>query len=144
MRFFPIMPGPMPVDKTTWPNMLLSLIFARDNRLDVVVHDGAARNLIDVVIVSPLAGGDSFRGACARRDGHAARRAVPRAEGATTARFGVERLAIDLQQGRAHVTVHVTCDMHMHMHVCAAGDRGRTSAHTLTLTRTTLTTCSRS
>ena len=32
-------------------------------------------NLVDVVIVSPLAGDDSFRRACARRDGHAVRRA---------------------------------------------------------------------
>ena len=31
--------------------------------------------LVEVVIVSPLAGGDSFRTACSRRDGHAARRA---------------------------------------------------------------------
>ena len=44
-------------------------------RLDVVVHDGAARSLVDAVIVSPLAGDDALRRACARRDGHAARRA---------------------------------------------------------------------
>ena len=44
-------------------------------RLDVVVHDGVSRLLIDVVIVSPYAGGASFRRACSRRDGHAARRA---------------------------------------------------------------------
>ena len=44
-------------------------------RLDVVVHDGASRLLIDVVIVSALAGDASFRRACARRDGHACRRA---------------------------------------------------------------------
>ena len=44
-------------------------------RLDVIVHDGISRNLIDVVIVSPLAGGAAYRRACARRDGHAARRA---------------------------------------------------------------------
>ena len=44
-------------------------------RLDVVVHDGAARLLIDAVIVSAYASGDSFRRACARRDGHASRRA---------------------------------------------------------------------
>ena len=44
-------------------------------RMDVVVHDGLARSLVDVVIVSPFAGDDSFRRACARRDGHAARRA---------------------------------------------------------------------
>ena len=44
-------------------------------RLDVVVHDGLTRHLVDVVIVSPLAGDDAFRRACARRDGHAARRA---------------------------------------------------------------------
>ena len=44
-------------------------------RLDVVAYDGAARSLIDVVVVSVLAGDDSFRRACARRDGHAARRA---------------------------------------------------------------------
>ena len=45
-------------------------------RLDVVVHDGAARSLLDVVIVSPYAGDASFRAACARRDGHASRRAA--------------------------------------------------------------------
>jgi len=44
-------------------------------RLDVVVHDLTARLLVDVVVVSPLAGDASFRRACARRDGHAARRA---------------------------------------------------------------------
>ena len=44
-------------------------------RLDVVLHDGASRLLVDVVIVSVLAGDASFRRACARRDGHAARRA---------------------------------------------------------------------
>ena len=44
-------------------------------RLDVIVHDGLARNLVDATIVSPLAGDDGFRRACARRDGHAARRA---------------------------------------------------------------------
>lgn len=44
-------------------------------RLDVVVHDGVSRSLVDVVIVSPYAGDASFRRACARRDGHAARRA---------------------------------------------------------------------
>ena len=44
-------------------------------RLDVVVHDGAQRMLVDVVVVSPLASSDAFRHACARRDGHAARKA---------------------------------------------------------------------
>ena len=44
-------------------------------RLDLVVHDGAHRLLLDVVVVSPFASGDGFRRACARRDGHAARRA---------------------------------------------------------------------
>jgi len=44
-------------------------------RLDVVAHDGASRHLIDVVVVSAYAGDGSFRRACARRDGHAARRA---------------------------------------------------------------------
>ena len=44
-------------------------------RMDVVVHDGLARSLVDATIVSPLAGDDAFRRACARRDGHAARRA---------------------------------------------------------------------
>ena len=43
--------------------------------MDVIVHDGIVRSLVDATIVSPLAGGDSFRNACARRDGHAARRA---------------------------------------------------------------------
>ena len=45
-------------------------------RLDVVMRDGASRLLIDVVVVSAYAGGHSFRNACARRDGHAARRAA--------------------------------------------------------------------
>ena len=45
-------------------------------RLDVVIHDGIARMLVDVVVVSPYAGSQSFRVACARRDGHAARRAA--------------------------------------------------------------------
>jgi len=45
-------------------------------RLDVVVHDGAARLLIDVVVVSAYAGDASFRKCCARRDGHASRRAA--------------------------------------------------------------------
>ena len=44
-------------------------------RLDLVLHDGASRLLVDVVVVSPLAGNESFRRACARRDGHACRRA---------------------------------------------------------------------
>lgn len=44
-------------------------------RLDVIIHDGISRSLIDVVIVSPLAGGAAHRRACARRDGHAARHA---------------------------------------------------------------------
>ena len=45
-------------------------------RLDVVVHNGASRNLVDVVVSSVYAGDQRFRGACARRDGHAARRAA--------------------------------------------------------------------
>ena len=44
-------------------------------RLDVVVHDGASRLLIDAVIVSAYASGEAFRRACAKRDGHASRRA---------------------------------------------------------------------
>ena len=44
-------------------------------RLDVIVHDGLSRLLIDAVVVSSLAGDQAFRRACARRDGHAARRA---------------------------------------------------------------------
>lgn len=44
-------------------------------RMDVVVHDGAARHLVDATIVSPLAANDVFCRGCARRDGHAARRA---------------------------------------------------------------------
>ena len=43
-------------------------------RMDLVVQDGTQRLLIDVT-VSPYAGDASFRAACARRDGHAARRA---------------------------------------------------------------------
>ena len=34
-------------------------------RLDVVVHDGISRPLVDVVVVPPFAGGQSFRRACA-------------------------------------------------------------------------------
>ena len=45
-------------------------------RLDVVFRDGASRLLVDVVVVSVLACGATYRAACARRDGHAARRAV--------------------------------------------------------------------
>ena len=45
-------------------------------RLDVIVHDGLERLLIDVVIVSAYAGGASFRASCARRDGFASRRAA--------------------------------------------------------------------
>ena len=44
-------------------------------RMDVIVHVGLARSLVDATIVSPLAGDDCLRRACARRDGHAARRA---------------------------------------------------------------------
>ena len=54
-------------------------------RMDVIVHSGAARHLVDSTIVLPLAGNDAFRRGCARRDGHAARRAecVKRARYAT-------------------------------------------------------------
>ena len=45
-------------------------------RMDVVAYDGTARMLIDVVIVSPLAGDSRFVRSCARRDGHACRRAA--------------------------------------------------------------------
>jgi hypothetical protein len=45
-------------------------------RLDIVVHDGISRSLVDVVVVSPFAGDRNFRAACARRDGHASRRAA--------------------------------------------------------------------
>ena len=45
-------------------------------RLDVVIHDGASRSLVDVTVVSAYAGDRSFRTACARRDGHACRRAA--------------------------------------------------------------------
>ena len=44
-------------------------------RLDIVLHDGIARKLADVVVVSVLAGDAPFRRARARRDGHATRRA---------------------------------------------------------------------
>ena len=49
-------------------------------RLDVVVHDGASRILLDAVIVSSYAGDASFRRACARR-------AVRRAEMAKRSRY---------------------------------------------------------
>ena len=45
-------------------------------RMDLVVHDGAARLLIDVTVVSPLAGDAGHIDACARREGHACRRAA--------------------------------------------------------------------
>ena len=45
-------------------------------RLDVVVYDGVSRLLIDAVVVSAYARDSNFRAACARRDGHAARRAA--------------------------------------------------------------------
>ena len=45
-------------------------------RLDVVMHDSTRRYLVDVTVVSAYAGNSSFRAACARRDGHAARRAA--------------------------------------------------------------------
>ena len=45
-------------------------------RLDDVIHDGASRLLVDVTVVSPYAGDRSYRTACARRDGHACRRAA--------------------------------------------------------------------
>ena len=45
-------------------------------RLDVVVHDGTERLLVDVVVVSAYAGDASFRACCARRDGFASRRAA--------------------------------------------------------------------
>ena len=45
-------------------------------RLDVIVHDGIARSLLDVVVVSPYASNQAFTAACARRDGHASRRAA--------------------------------------------------------------------
>ena len=44
-------------------------------RLDVIMHNGIERMLVDVVIVSSYAGDANFRAACARRDGHASRRA---------------------------------------------------------------------
>ena len=45
-------------------------------RLDVVLHDGAARSLVDVVVVSPYSTNMAFMAARARRDGHASRRAA--------------------------------------------------------------------
>ena len=45
-------------------------------RLDVVMHVGARRRLVDVTVVSPHAGSAEFKAACSRRDGHAARRAA--------------------------------------------------------------------
>lgn len=44
-------------------------------RLDLVLYDGISRLLLDAVVVSPFASDSAFRRACARRDGHAARRA---------------------------------------------------------------------
>ena len=45
-------------------------------RLDLVIHDGISRMLVDVVVVSAYARDTNFRAACARRDGHASRRAA--------------------------------------------------------------------
>jgi hypothetical protein len=44
--------------------------------MDLIAQDGVQRFLVDVTVVSPYAGDASFRAACARRDGHAARRAA--------------------------------------------------------------------
>ena len=44
--------------------------------MDVIVHDGLERLLVDVVVVSAYAGDANFRANCARRDGFAARRAT--------------------------------------------------------------------
>jgi hypothetical protein len=44
-------------------------------RMDLVLHDGSQRMLVDVTVVNAYAGDAAFRAACARRDGHAARRA---------------------------------------------------------------------
>ena len=65
--------------------------------MDVIVHDGASRLLIDAVIVSAYAGCSSFRRACARRDGHAARRA----EVAKRARYAsAELIPFAVEKGR--------------------------------------------
>ena len=48
----------------------------RQARLDVIVFDGVSRCLVDVAVVSAYDRDSSFRAACARRDGHAARRAA--------------------------------------------------------------------
>ena len=45
-------------------------------RLDVIIHDGASRLLVDVTVMSPFAGDRNFRACCTRRDGHASRRAA--------------------------------------------------------------------
>ena len=47
-----------------------------ESRLDVVIFDGTSRSLVDVVVVSPYVQDQSYRRACARRDGHASRRAA--------------------------------------------------------------------
>ena len=44
-------------------------------RMDVVLHNGTNRHLVDVVVCSPLSGGDRQVAANARRDGLACRRA---------------------------------------------------------------------
>ena len=45
-------------------------------RMDVVIHNGITRHLVDVVVVSPMAAGPHHTAACARRDGLASRRAA--------------------------------------------------------------------
>ena len=45
-------------------------------RMDVIVHEGPRRHLVDVCVVSPLAGDERFLAACSRRDGYACRRAA--------------------------------------------------------------------
>ena len=83
-------------------------------------------------------------------EGHAARRAVPRTEGATTARLGLERLAVDLQQWRAcHMVCHMNMNMnmvhmHIHLHLQQVVGVARVLSLSLSLSLATLTTCSRS
>ena len=44
--------------------------------MDVILQNGTARHLVDVVVTSPLSGGERQVAACARRDGLACRRAA--------------------------------------------------------------------
>ena len=109
-----------------------------------------ARLLCGGVVVAGREDGQEVGGvlgdhrACEARhaEGHAARRAVPRTEGATTARLRIERLAVDLQQGRVCHMMHM--HIHLHLQQVVGATRVLSPSLSLSLSLATLTTCSRS